>query len=498
MHSRCYLFFISCFFISSVLCAATTPTQTLIARTLSPTPIIDDLHALTKTIGGRPTGSPAMDKAVNWSVSLLTQAGLEHVHTEPYSPERNWLPQIETAQYSVASAQEKPLRVAAMPFSPSTSEHGLLAEVYAIGPGDQTAFTAAGKKLKGKWLLVTPPLMNTVEDLLNEYSMTPPIFARAKKAEAAGILWVSNRPGRLLYRHNITFNGSMSELPAAIIERQGGEDIIAQLKKDKTVKVNLTLRNEIQIKPINQNVIAEIKGSTKPDEVIILGAHLDSWDLGEGALDNGCNATLVLDVARQMMTLAKEGQRPQRTVRFMLYSGEELGLYGSYFDTINHAPELDKIKAAIFYDIGTGQTTGYTLSGRHDMAITVEKALKPVAAFGPFTQTFDTSIDTDNFDYVLQGIPTLVANQNPQPYLAPYHAETDTFEKVDQRELKLNTAIAAVLLWGLANEQTLAPRQNRKEITALLQSTGVDKEMKNFSIWNDFITGRRGMNPDRE
>lgn len=497
MHFRCYLLSISCFFISSALCAANTPTQTLLARTLSPTPIIDDLHALTKTIGGRPTGSPAMDKAVDWSVSRFTQAELENVHTETYSPERNWLPQIETALYTVGSTQEKPLRVAAMPFSPSTSEQGLLAEVYAIGSGDQAAFTAAGKKLKGKWLLVTPPLMKTVEDLLNEYTITPPIFARAKKAGAAGILWVSNRPGQLLYRHNITFNGSMSALPAAVIERQGGEAMISQLKKRKTVKVKLTLRPEIQIKPMNRNVIAEIKGTTMSDEVIILGAHLDSWDLGEGALDNGCNATLVMDVARQMMTLAKEGQRPQRTVRFMLYSGEELGLYGSHFDTINHAPELDKIKAAIFYDIGTGQTTGYTLSGRHDMAAAVEKALKPVAAFGPFTQTFDASIDTDNFDYVLQGIPTLVANQNPQPYLAPYHADSDTFDKVDQRELKFNTAIAAVLLWNLANEQTLAPRQNRKEVTALLQSTGVDKEMKNFNIWDDFITGRRGISSDK-
>lgn len=259
------------------------------------------------------------------------------------------------------------------------------------------------------------------------------------------------------------------------------------------MKVKLTITNEIQKKPINYNVVAEIKGWEKPDEVVLLGAHLDSWDLGDSALDNGCNATLVIDAARQIMTLAKEGNRPRRTLRFVLYSGEELGLYGSRYDAHNHQNDLDHLKAVVIYDLGTGKKTCFSLSGRHDMKSLVKKALSSIPTFGTFTQTSDAAIDTDNFDYLLEGIPTLVANQDPLPYLASYHAESDTFDKIDQQELKNNTDIASVLIWNLANTtQPFAHRQNHEQILALLKSTGLDHEMKKIKIWDDFLTGRRG------
>ncbi len=101
-------------------------------------------------------------------------------------------------------------------------------------------------------------------------------------------------------------------------------------------------------------------------------------------------------------------------------------------------------------------------------------------------------MDTDNFDYLIEGIPTLVANQDSEPYLASYHSEIDTFDKVDQQELKINTAIASVLMWNLADTEHLAARQNRDDLIALLKSTGLDKDMKNAEIWDDFKSGRRG------
>jgi hypothetical protein len=480
-------------FYAPIVCSLNDPSQELIARTLSPTPIVTDLQELTSTIGGRPTGSAAMNKAVAWAIKRFNDAGLENVHTEEYTPSRNWLPGVESGEFYVKNSKiGTPLRVATMPFSLSTPVNGLMADVYDIGSGSKNEFIAAGTKPKGKWLLVRTPLMSSIHDLLEEYAITPNIFARAKKSGAIGVLWLSNRPGRLLYRHNITFNGKMAMLPAATIERKGGEQILATLKQGQAVKVKLVLQNVVQEKPTNYNVIAEIKGSEKPEEVILLGAHLDSWDLGKGALDNGCNVALVIDVARQIMTLVKHGQRPKRTLRFMLYSGEELGLYGSWFDTINHRKDLDNIKAVIIFDLGTGQTTGFSLSGRKDMTELVNNALKPISALGPFIQTYDAGIDTDNFDYVLQGIPTLVANQDPKPYLAPYHAESDTFDKANLRELKLNTAIASVLMWNLANQQTFPIRQSREEIINLLKTTGLIKEMINFDIWDDFEKGYRG------
>lgn len=468
--------------------------EILLARTLSPTPIISDLKELTNTIGGRPTGSIAMQKAVDWGLKHFLNADLENVHAEAYTPDINWLPGIEQGELIVPDTSTKePLRIASMPFSQNSSADGLEAEVYNIGSGSKLEFIAAGHEVRGRWLLVTTHLSQTEDDLHNEYAIKPSIVAQAKKSGAMGLLWISSRSGRLLYRHNLTFNGRVGPIPAAVIERKAGQRIVRLLKTGHTVRVKLTLNNEIQKNPTNYNVVAEIKGWEKPEEVVLLGAHLDSWDLGHGALDNGCNAALVIDAARQIMTLAKEGNRPRRTIRFVLYSGEELGLYGSQFDAHNHQDELEHLKVVVIYDLGSGKTTGFSLAGRHDMKDFIHDTLAPITQFGPFTQTFAAGADTDNFDYLLEGIPTLVADQDPSPYIASYHAESDTFEQVDQHELKNNTAIAAILLWNLANnKKTFPPRQSREEVIAMLKTTGLDKEMKQIKIWDDFVAGRRG------
>src|SRR3569623_1004329 len=156
-------------------------------------------------------------------------------------------------------------------------------------------------------------------------------------------------------------------------------------------------------------------GRDKPGEVILLGAHLDSWDLGRGALDNGCNAALAIDVLRQLAVLAKAGQRPRRTIRIVLFSGEELGLYGSWQDVRAHRADLDKLRAVVIYDEGTGRTTGFSLGGRGELGPVVDRALAPVAGLGPFVHTTDAFVGTDNYDYLLEGVPHLVANQDGPP-----------------------------------------------------------------------------------
>jgi Zn-dependent M28 family amino/carboxypeptidase len=484
--------------VSSRAHAGPDPAEQVMARMLAQTPVMDDLRELTDSIGGRPTGSPALDKAIEWAQARFSAAGLENVHAWSYTAPRNWLPRVETGEivsprYAAQPEDRNQLRVAAMPFSPSTPAAGLEAEVVDVGRGEAADFAAAGARVKGRWVLVHTEPMKSIDDLFKEYLITPPRLASAVKAGAAGVLWMSNRPGRLLYRHNLTLDGSMATLPGAVIEREGAERIARLVKAGGVVKVRVVLGVDIKDKAVDRNVVAEIKGGERPDEVVILGAHLDSWDLGRGALDNGCNAAMVIDVARQMMAQAKDGRRPRRTVRFVLYTGEELGTYGSWFDAHDHRAELDKLRAVIIWDIGTGRTTGMSLGGRADMAAAVAKALAPAAAFGPFTNTPDAFIGTDNYDYLIEGVPTLVANQDGGPYLADYHAESDTLDKVDTRELKINGAIAAVLTWNVADAaQPLAPRQSRKDIATLLKSTGLEDQMKVFGLWTDFASGRRG------
>jgi hypothetical protein len=470
----------------------------LMRRALAPTPIVEDLRQLTDTIGGRPTGSAALERAVDWGVAKFREAGLENVRAEAYAAPRTWLAGAAMATVvsphpGWATPGSDRLRVAAMPFSTATGGEGLEADLVDVGEGDAPAFAAAGDKVAGRLVLFHTAQMHGIEDLFREYMETPGRLARARAARAAGVLWMSTRPGRLLYRHNLTFDGSLYPLPGAVVEREGALRLARLLAAGEGVRLRLLLDSRSGTDTPARNVVAEVKGREKPEEVVILGAHLDSWDLGRGALDNGCNAALVIDAGRQAAALARYGARPRRTLRFVLYTGEEAGLWGSFAEVRQHRAELDRVKAQVVFDIGSGKTTGFSLGGRADLQPAVEAALLPAAAGGPFTQTTDAFIGTDNYDYLVEGVPTLVANQDPQPYLADYHAESDTFDKVDQEQLKANTAIAAVLTWDLADSPVpLAPRQTRAEVESLVQATGLADQMKALGLWEPFASGARG------
>ena len=194
------------------------------------------------------------------------------------------------------------------------------------------------------------------------------------------------------------------------------------------------------------NVVAEIKGSDKPDEFVILGAHLDSWELGTGALDNGCNAALVVDALR---AIKASGLKPHRTIRFILFSGEEEGLLGSRAYSRAHRPELDKAAGVIIFDSGSGKTTGFSDGGRKDILDAGKRLLAPFQQFGLTELKTDMEWGTDHFDFMLEGVPTFVADQDEANYLENYHAVSDTYDKVDFPQLKKHVAEAAAFSFAL-------------------------------------------------
>jgi carboxypeptidase Q len=469
--------------------------ETLVARTLAPTPVVEDLRELTDTIGGRPTGSAALDKAIDWAVARLRAAGVDRADTEGYVSPRLWLPEEERVEITKPVIPGGALRAVGLVYGSNTAAAGLEADVVDVGAGSGADLAAAGD-VKGKWVLLHTKPMRTIDDLFAEYLDLPPTLTRLREGGAAGVLHMSTRPGKLLYRHNLTLDGTVCPLPGALLEREGALRIARLLAAGVKVRVKATLIADMPVKAPSRNVVAEIRGSSRPDEVVILGAHLDSWDLGRGALDNGCNVALVIDVARQMAALAKTGTRPRRTVRFVLYTGEEAGMFGSLGEVRARRGHLDDVKAQVIFDEGTGRTSGFSLGGRDDLRPAVSAALAPVAALGPFEQTVDAFVGTDNYDYLVEGVPTLVANQDGAPYLPDYHAESDTFDKADLRELKLNTGVAAAVTWGLANAEALPGRQSRGQVEALLKATGLDQQMKTFGYWDDFVSGARGRAPD--
>ena len=161
--------------------------------------------------------------------------------------------------------------------------------------------------------------------------------------------------------------------------REDGERIARLLAARHPVWADLSIPNRIGGAIKSANVIGEIKGSEKPEEFVILGAHLDSWELGTGALDNGCNASLVIDALR---AIKASGLKPRRSIRFILFSGEEEGLLGSRAYSRAHRSELDNAAGVIVYDSGTGRTTGFSTGGRADVLETARQIIAPLEQFG--------------------------------------------------------------------------------------------------------------------
>jgi carboxypeptidase Q len=463
-------------------------TAKILPLILGPSPMQENLRRLTDEIGGRVTGSPAMDRAVQWATSAFRAAGVA-VHTEKYQLPLTW--SEGDTRLELLSEIKFPLRTVSLGWSPATPPGGIEANVVDIAYGTPQDFTAAAAHLKGAILLVHTELGTTWADLFNEYFHPPDIIERAIKAGAAAVLWEGARERLLLYRHTNTGDGQLEKIPQAIVAREDAlrlsRTVLAYPGK---VRVRFSMPNKIG-PPIDQeNIVAEIPGYEKPDESVILGAHLDSWDLGTGALDNGCNATLVIEAAR---VLKATGLRPRRTIRFILFSGEEQGLLGSWAYVKTHRAELDKIRAVIVFDSGIGRVTGYSLGGRSDLAAGVREVLKPLESWDVNRLTTDAQTGTDHFDFLIEGLPTLVANQEEANYLLNYHAASDTLDKIDMRELKLNTAIAALTAWGLADRPIpLSKRLSRAELEVLMKESGLDQQMKSMGFWNDWEKGTRG------
>ena len=454
-------------------------------------PLEENLRRLTDEIGGRVSGSPEMAKAVEWAVAAFRTAGVE-VHTEKYLLPTTW--SEGTTRLELFGPVQFPVSLVSGGLSPATPPGGLEGTLIDVGGGSQAEFARTGSAVKGAILIVHTEVSYTWQDLIREYEQPLPIIDRAVKAGAAAILWTSQRERKLLYRHTDSPDGKIEPIAQAIVAREDAlrlQRVVAA--NSGKVRVRLTMPNKID-GPVDQfNVVGEIHGYEKPDEVVVLGAHLDSWELGTGALDNGCNAAMVIEAAR---AIKASGLLPRRTIRFILFSGEEQGLLGSWAYVQAHRAEMDKYRAAVVFDMGIGRVTGYSLGGRRDIESGLREILRPFAGWGVDNHTYDAESGTDHLDFLLEGVPTLVANQEVANYLQNYHAASDTFDKVDIRELKLNTVLAAVTAWGIADRpEPIGKRFSRAEMETLLKETHLDEQLKAFGMWADWQSGARGRKP---
>lgn len=434
----------------------------------------ENLRVLIDEIGGRVPGTPAMDKAIQWAITNFKNAGADSVHTEQFQMPLRW--DEEETQIEVLSPAHFRARAVSMAWAPAYSAASV--EFSDVGEGNQAGFGAARP---GTIVLVHTETMKKWDDLFAEYMRVPGIIDRAVKAKAAGIAFISTRERDLLYRHLNT--SKIAPLPMVILAREDGERI-GRLLTHGAVRARFSVPNRIGPGFPSSNVIAEIRGSDLPHEYVILGAHLDSWELGTGALDNGCNAAMVIETLR---AIKKSGVRPRRSILFILYSGEEQGMIGSREWERGHRKELDNVIADIVFDTGSGKFTGYSLGGRKDIVDTVKRLTTAVPGSETLVMTTDAFVGTDNLHMLLEGVPTLVANQKEDNYLENYHASSDTFDKVNFTNLREELLVAAATTFAIADSpERLGKRQSPAEVDALVKETGLDVQMRAFDLLSDW------------
>ncbi len=495
------------FFVCVLLsfCLAATPSDeneiaTLIQSALKPSPLQENLRRLTDEVGGRVPGTPAMQHAVQWGMQAFTAAGADSVHSEGFEIPNSWAEgdteMTATTSHQVSSTgvgggtilSPFHVRAISVAWAPALApvKH---VPVVDVGEGTDAEFKKAGD-LSGKVLLVHTSVLKTWEDLFAEYTNAPPIIDRAVAAKAKAIAFMATREHDILYRHTNASAGEIDKLPMVILAREDGERIARLLAAGNQVWADLSIPNQIGGPIKTSNVVAEIRGSEKPDEFVIVGAHLDSWELGTGALDNGCNAALVVDALR---SIKGAGLFPRRSIRFVLFSGEEEGLMGSRAYAVSHRAELDKAAGVVIFDSGTGKTTGFAVGGRKDVLPGAQQLIAPLAQFDVKELKLDMEWGTDHFDFMLEGVPTFVADQVEANYLENYHAVSDTYDKVDFAQLKKHVAEAAVLSYELANiPEKIGPRLTHDQIEQTMRDTKSVELFKAFGLWDDWTSGKRG------
>lgn len=238
---------------------------------------------------------------------------------------------------------------------------------------------------------------------------------------------------------------------------------LATSKDGPKPKVEVEITNTFIPGPVTvYNTVGEIVGSEKPDEFVVIGAHLDSWDLGTGATDNGTGSCTVLEVARTLGALAKQGIRPKRTVRFALFTGEEQGLHGSKQYVARHKDEMAKTSACLVHDTGTGKVLGLAMQGRTKVRDVLEPelvSLKEVDGWKGLNMRNQGGTDHLSFDSV--GVPGFACDQDTDEYRLTHHTQTDTFDHVKIPNIIQGAQVMSVAVMRIANLPDMLPRERQ-------------------------------------
>jgi carboxypeptidase Q len=466
-------------------------------------------HYLADVLGPRLTGSPELKAAGEWAITQLKDWGLQNERLEAWDfGHPGWA--CEKDAVYVISPYKEHLAAAAIAWTPGTNG-AVQAQVVNIIPPERPSRDGLAAYLKtvensvrGKIVMVgaykqIPIAFNAIakrredSDVRNQFDPAKPapapkpppkpdaVFLSPREIDeqidafllANGalvkVMDAARNQGQLLAWANRAFEPSKT-IPGIVIRSEDYGRMSRVLAKGDSIEMQVEIVNTFYPEgKTSYNAIAEIPGTDKKDEVVMMGAHLDSWHAGTGATDNAAGVAVMMEAAR---ILKKVGVKPRRTIRIALWSGEEQGLLGSkayvkdHFGTFESPrPEYDKLAAYLNLDAGTGRVRAATIFGPTEAAVILEEILKPFEDLGVMGTTAANQRDlggTDSASFSWAGLTGINMAQDPIEYFThTWHTNLDTFERILEGDLKQCAIVIAIAAYHLAMRDEMLPKFNK-------------------------------------
>lgn len=413
----------------------------------------ENLRYLCKEIGNRLAGSPGAAAAVEWTRQLMESYGFDTVYLQPVMVP-HWDRGGKDVVKIVNSEKHGTLELSALALgnTQGTGPEGLLGQVVEVKSIDH--LKSLGTQVKGKIVFFNGPMDPTKVDAFEAYgganAQRSSGAAEASKLGAIGALVrsLSNRVDDIPHTGNQRYAADFPKIPALAISTQDAELLSDLLEDQADLKLYLESHGQMLEEKISYNVIGEIRGSEKPEEIIAVGGHLDSWDVGEGAHDDGAGCMQAIEVLRIYKQL---GWKPKRTIRAVMWMNEENGLRGGQEYAKVAKARGEKHIAAIESDSGGFLPTGFSSTG-------TDAQRAKLASWGSYFLPYQVwSLDKPGGGADIgplrdQGPILIGLEPDSQKYFIYHHTEADVFEVVDQRELELGAAAMATLVYLIEQE----------------------------------------------
>jgi carboxypeptidase Q len=406
-----------------------------------------DLAWLCDRIGHRISGSPQLDQAIVWAQGRLKAAGLSNVHAEPVMVP-HWVRGAERAE--LVEPTRHRLNILGLGGSVGTPEGGLTAEVVVVGSFEE--MDRLGATVKGKIVLFDVPYAGYGHTVVYRHDGA----AKAARWGAVAALVRSVGPVSLDTPHTgaIDYDPAFPKIPTAAVTIEASTQMRRMQDRGERIRLHLEMGAKLLPDAPSANVVAEIPGLVKPEEVIILSGHLDSWDVGQGAQDDGAGTVIAMEAARLIQSL---GLRPRRTIRVVLWTNEENGLRGGKTYRDAHQAELGNIIAALETDSGSERVVGFSLELRKASPEAKARALSALEQFKPLLAPFGAiklelgHSGADVSPMVGAGVPGIGVEHVGSHYFDVHHTQADTFDKVAKDDLAFNAAVLATFAFALAD-----------------------------------------------